>query len=143
MEPQKADCLYRTASADDGQLHFVKGPMDTIMAGLACGEPCTAGWHVLRDHADHFASVPERIAADGMRVLGNPLPGDTRVISGESGAVTLGLVYHVMRDRAFAAWRERMQLDANSRVLCISTEGDTDATHYRQVVWDGAYGQGE
>lgn len=139
VEPQKADCLFRTAKANDGQLHFAQGPMDTIMAGLACGEPCTAGWRVLHDHADHFASVPEYIAADGMRVLGNPLPGDARVISGESGAVTLGLLYHVLHGADLGAWRERLQLDANSRILCISTEGDTDAARYRRIVWEGAY----
>ena len=74
-----------------------------------------------------------------MRVLGNPLPGDARVISGESGAVTLGLLYHVLHGADLGAWRERLQLDANSRILCISTEGDTDAARYRRIVWAVSY----
>ena len=37
VEPDKADCIFRTAQAGDGQIHTVKGDMDTIMAGLACG----------------------------------------------------------------------------------------------------------
>ena len=41
------------------------------MAGLACGEPCSIGWNVLRDYADNFISCPDYAAAQGMRVLGN------------------------------------------------------------------------
>ena len=119
VEPEKANCIYRTAAANDGRLHFAEGEMDTIMAGLACGEPCTTGWHMLHDHADYFASVPEQTAARGMRVLGNPLPGDTQVISGESGAVTLGFVTELMRRPELAEWRMRLHLGQGSRVLCL------------------------
>lgn len=52
------------------------------MAGLCCGEVCTVGWEVLRHHADMFFSCPDYIAADGMRVLGNPVGTDERIISG-------------------------------------------------------------
>ena len=74
VEPNKADCIYRTAAANDGALHTVHGDLDTIMAGLACGEPCTIGWEMLRRYADVFVSMPDCVAAKGMRVLGNP-PG--------------------------------------------------------------------
>lgn len=137
VEPNKADCIYRTAEANDGKLHFVKGDMDTIMAGLACGEPCTIGWKVLHDHADNFVSVPDYVAAKGMRILGNPLRGDDRVISGESGAATLGFVAEVMQNQSLDWLRRQLKLDENSVVLCFSTEGDTDKANYRRIVWDG------
>ena len=136
VEPNKADCIYRSAEANDGKPHFVKGDMNTIMAGLACGEPCTIGWNVLRDHADNFVSMPDYVAAEGMRVLGNPLPGDDRVISGESGAATLGFVAEVMRNESLDWLRKQLKLDENSRILCFSTEGDTDKENYRRIVWD-------
>ena len=139
VEPNKADCIYRTAEANDGRLHFVTGDMDTIMAGLACGEPCTIGWNVLRDHADNFVSIPDYVAAKGMRILGNPLPGDTRIISGESGAATLGFVAEVMQNESLDYLRKQLELNEDSRILCISTEGDTDRVGYRRIVWDGEY----
>ncbi len=139
VEPEQADCLYRTAEANDGRLHKVEGDLDSIMAGLCCGEVCTVGWEVIRHNGDAFFSCPDQIAADGMRVLGNPLPGDDKVISGESGAVTTGLLYHLMRDTELAGEREKLGLDETSVVLCISTEGDTDQKNYRRIVWDGAY----
>lgn len=139
VEPEKANCIYATAKANDGQLHPVTTEMDTIMAGLACGVPCTTGWRILHDHADHFASVPDATAADGMRVLGNPLPGDTAVISGESGAATTGFVYDVLSKDSLQAMKQQLGLTADSRILCISTEGDTDKGNYRRIVWEGKY----
>ena len=139
VEPNKADCIFRTAEAADGTLHFVTGDMDTIMAGLACGEPCSIGWNVLRDYADNFISCPDYAAAQGMRLLGNPEAGDTKVISGESGASAFGCVAEIMRDPALAELRKKLKLDENSRVLFFSTEGDTDKENYKSIVWDGAY----
>ena len=93
----------------------------------------------LKDHADHFVSVPEWVAAKGMRILGNPLDDDPRVVSGESGAVTTGLVAELMQNRSLDYLRDRIGLGKDSRILCISTEGDTDRANYRRVVWDGLY----
>lgn len=139
VEPDKADCIFRTAQAGDGQIHTVKGHMDTIMAGLACGEPCTIGWNILKDHADHFVSIPDYVAAKGMRILGNPMGDDPRVVSGESGAATLGLVAEVMGNRGLDWLREALGLNQDSRILCFSTEGDTDRENYRRIVWDGLH----
>lgn len=139
VEPNKADCLFRTAKAGDGKLHSVTGDMDTIMAGLACGEPCPLGWEILRDHADHFISMPDWVAAEGMRVLGNPAGSDRKVVSGESGAATMGFVAEILRKERYRHLKEELGLDENSRILCFSTEGDTDKANYRQIVWDGKY----
>ena len=139
VEPNKADCIYRTAAANDGKLHVVKGSMDTIMAGLCCGEPCTIGWEMLSRYADHFVSMPDYVAAKGMRVLGNPLGDDERVISGESGAATSGFLAELITNRSLCEMRERIGITKESCVLCISTEGDTDRENYRRIVWDGAY----
>ena len=139
VEPNKADCIFRTAEANDGALHFVTGDMDTIMAGLACGEPCSIGWRVLADHADHFISCPDYAAAQGMRLLARPADGDDRVVSGESGAACVGCVAEIMTDPALAHIKETLGLNENSRVLFFSTEGNTDRENYRAIVEDGKY----
>ncbi len=139
VEPNKADCVFRTAEANDGKLHFVTGDMDSIMAGLACGEPCSIGWDMMKDHADYFVSIPEYVTAKGMRMLGNPLPGDTRVISGESGAATSGTVFEILTNKKCEHIKKMLGLDENSIILCFSTEGDTDRESYRQIVWEGKF----
>lgn len=141
VEPDKADCIFRTAKAADGRLHVVTGDMDTIMAGLACGEPCSIGWNVLKDYADYFISCPDYMAAQGMRILGNPAAGDSRVIAGESGAAAFGCVSEILRNPRYAQIKERLKLNKTSRALFFNTEGDTDRENYRSIVWDGIYGR--
>lgn len=134
MEPNKADCIYRSAAADDGTLHFVTGDMDTMMAGLACGEPCTVVWPLLNAYADCFISCDDEASAQGMRLLGRPCDGDPVVVSGESGAVGAGLLERIMSGR-YEALRKALKLDENAKVLIISTEGNTDRENYRKIVF--------
>ena len=137
VEPDRADCLFRTAQADDGALHFVTGDMDSMMAGLCCGEPCTISWKIIDAYADAFLSCGDGYAARGMRLLARPEEGDPAVVSGESGAVTAGVLDALMRGDAPSEVRQALGLNESSRVLLVSTEGDTDRENYRRVL-DGA-----
>ena len=92
VEATAAACLYKGAVAGDGELRTVEGDLNTIMAGLACGEPNTISWDILRNHTGFFLSCPDWVSARGMRMLGAPVKGDAQVISGESGAVGMGVV---------------------------------------------------
>ncbi|MDD7305020.1 MAG: diaminopropionate ammonia-lyase [Peptoniphilaceae bacterium] len=139
VEPEKANCNFITAQANDGKIHMVTGKMDTIMAGLACGEPVTVGWPILKSYADAFLSIPDKAAARGMRILGNPLKDDKRIISGESGAATMGALSEILQRKDLEEIKKDLKLDENSVILLFSTEGDTDFAHYRKVVWDGYY----
>ena len=139
MEAQAADCLYRGALAGDGAPRIVDGDLQTIMAGLACGEPNTISWDILRNHATAFVSCPDWVSARGMRMLGVPVKGDPVVISGESGAVGMGHIAAIMETDEYKELREAIGLDRFSQVLMFSTEGNTDPMKFRKVLWDGEY----
>ena len=139
MEAQIADCLYQGAVAGDGKPRIVGGDLQTIMAGLACGEPNTISWDILRNHVDAFVSCPDWVSAKGMRMLAAPVKGDPAVTSGESGAVGMGVISTLMQDEAYQDLKEALGLDQNSQVLMFSTEGDTDPEKYRKIVWGGEY----
>jgi len=139
VESDQADCLYQSILKNDGNPHAVTGDLNTIMAGLACGEPNTISWEIVRDYSDMFVSCPDWVAARGMRILGNPIKGDCQVISGESGAVTAGLLATIMTNEKMKEIRNAFDLNENSRVLLFSTEGDTDPEKYREIVWDGGF----
>ncbi len=139
VEANIADCLYRSAVAGDGKAVAVGGDLQTLMAGLACGEANTIGWEILKNHSSMFVSCPDWVAANGMRILGNPLKDDPHIISGESGAVTTGLLVEIMRNDEYKELRESLKLDKDSRILLFSTEGDTDPDKYRNIVWDGEH----
>ena len=140
VEPHAADCIYRSALAGDGQPHNVTGDLSTLMAGLACGEPCTVGWPILRDYASAYVSCPDYVAANGMRLYAAARGGDTPLVSGESGAAPLGALDHIMRNPALAPLRESLGLGPDSRVMLISTEGDTSPRVWRDVCWYGRHG---
>ncbi len=141
MEAQAADCLYQGALAGDGKERFVTGDLQTIMAGLACGEPNTLSWDILKNHAGVFVSCPDWVAANGMRRLAAPVQGDPQVVSGESGAVGMGLLAALLEGDRYRELREAMGLSKDSTVLMFSTEGDTDPDNYERVVWNGAVQQ--
>jgi diaminopropionate ammonia-lyase len=139
MEAQAADCLYQGALAGDGQPRIVDGDLQTIMAGLACGEPNIISWDILRNHVSAFLSCPDWVSARGMRMLGVPVKGDPKVISGESGAVGMGVIAALMETDEYKDLREFLELDRFSQVLLFSTEGNTDPMKFRKVLWDGEY----
>ncbi|RLB58404.1 MAG: diaminopropionate ammonia-lyase, partial [Deltaproteobacteria bacterium] len=135
VEPTRAACFYEPMATHRRMPKKLSGNLNTIMAGLACGEPSALAWKILRDYADVFIACPDYIAMRGMRILGNPLQGDDRVISGESGAVTLGLLTTVLTQSSCRKIANALQLNESSTVLLISTEGDTDPSMYRKIVW--------
>ena len=142
-EASAADCLYRSAMKESGDLVNVGGDLQTIMAGLACGEANTIGWDILRNHVSVFASCPDWMSAKATRIYANPLGNDPHIVSGESGSVPLGLCFTALHDEDAKDLKEALKLDENSNILVISTEGDTDPVRYREIVWDGLYGTNE
>lgn len=155
VEPENAACLYQTLGSEDGQLHPVTGDLDTIMAGLACGEPVTVGADVLFHGVDFAVKAPDWVAAQGMRVLSAPVGPerddaasapeaseavtDPRVISGESGAAPFGLVHEALTDPVLSGVAQRLGIGPESTLLFFSTEGDTDREGYEAIVHDGAH----
>ncbi len=138
VEPDRAACLFKSIKMKDGKPHKIKGNLNTAMAGLACGEPSPIAWKILKNYADFFITCPEYVASKGMRVYGMPLKGDPVVVSGESGAVTLGALMFILENSGLRQLKQQLALDKNSQVLLINTEGNTDPDHFREVVWDGA-----
>ncbi len=133
MEPHQADCFYRSGQA--GKSVSVTGDLDSMMAGLSCGVPSPDAWSLIKDYADGFFSVDDRISANGMRILASPLEKDEKIVSGESGAVGTGLIDYIMTKSP--ELKSTLGLNDKSRVLLISTEGATDRKNYRDVVWYG------
>ena len=136
VEAEAAACLYKGAKAADGNIRIVDGDMDTIMAGLACGEPNITSWDILKNHVTCFIAAEDEVAARGMRMLNAPLKGDPQVLSGESGAAPFGTLATIMMDDEYKELREKLNLTKDSKVLLFSTEGDTDPQRWRNIIWE-------
>jgi diaminopropionate ammonia-lyase len=124
VEPENAACLFESAKA--GAVTAVGGDLDTIMAGLACGEPSILAWRILQPGADAFMTIADTAAAAAMRELAS-----LGVVGGESGVAGLAGLIRAAREPVL---RKALKLDAASRVLCYGTEGATDPEVYRSIV---------
>lgn len=133
VEPDRADCLLRSARA--GTPVAVTGELDTLMAGLACGEVSLLAWDILEAGADAFCSVPDEGAVAAMRLLARPQDGDPPVVAGESAVAGLAAAIAAMQD---ARARAALGLGADSRLLFFGSEADTDPALYRELVGQDA-----
>ena len=128
VEPVRAACLYE--SARSGKPTAVAGELDTVMAGMACGEPSVIAWPILEGGASAFMTIPDEAALATMQLLASGDAGAT-IVGGESGVAGLaGLIVAAGQPD----WRQTLGLDRASRVLLIGSEGDTDPDLYARIV---------
>ena len=131
VEPKEANCIFLSALAADGTPRSVEGDPQTIMAGLNCGTPCGVTWDILRDYAEFYLSCDDTLSAEGMRTY-----AANGIISGESGAATLGVLEFVLLHPNL---REKLGLNENSVIVLINTEGNTDPQNYEDIVFGGKF----
>ncbi|MFM0054907.1 diaminopropionate ammonia-lyase [Paraburkholderia phytofirmans] len=133
VEPQQADCLYQ--SALEGRAARTRGAIDSLMAGLACGETSPLAWKILQPCIDHFMTIHDDDAIAAMRTLAAGSARDVPLVAGESGAAGFAGLAALMCDESLA---QAVGLNADSRVLVISTEGATAPSVYAQCVGETA-----
>ena len=132
LEASAANCFFR--SFEQGKMVAVGGELNTIMAGLACGEINPLAWDIIKNYSSFCLSCRDEVSALGMRIWGNPLGSDEKIISGESGAIGGGVIgllgkYHNLKTD--------LKLNKDSVMLFFNTEGDTFPDKYRDIVWGG------
>ena len=128
-DPDKSACVLESIRA--GTPTAIEGDLDTLMAGLACGEVSALAWEILREHGDAAMAVTDNFAVTAMKWLACPGEGDTPIVAGESAVAGLEGLMVAMKDPEA---RAMLGLDASSKVLLFGTEGDTDAALYAELV---------
>lgn len=129
VEPLRADCVYASLVARKPVV--VGGSLDTVMAGLACGEVSELAWEILSAGANAAVALDDAYALDAVRLLARPAAGDPPIVAGETGGSGLAALLAARDDREI---RDTLALDTASRVLLLGSEGDTDPRIYREVV---------
>ena len=128
-DPDLSACWLESFRA--GKPTAVEGDLDTLMAGLACGEVSSLAWEILRDHGDAVMALPDEAAIELMKRLANPEGNDTPIVAGESAVAGLAGLLAASADKEA---RESLGLGPDSRVLVFGTEGDTDPELYKKIV---------
>lgn len=133
VEPAQADCLLQ--SAIQGRPAKATGTVDSVMAGLACGETSPLAWRFLQPCVDVFMTIEDEQAIEAMRALAQGSERDTPIVAGESGVAGLAALEWLRSDPQRS---EQVGLTAESRVLIISTEGATAPREYTRLVGQSA-----
>ena len=128
-DPLRSACWLESIRA--GRPTAVTGDLDTMMAGLACGEVSILAWTILKHAADAVIAIDDDVAVDCMRLMARGRYGDRPVVAGESAVAGLAALLAVAGDRTA---RASLRIDARSRILLFGTEGDTDPALYRELV---------
>jgi diaminopropionate ammonia-lyase len=129
VEPEQANCLQQSARA--GEPVAVEGDLDTVMAGLACGEVSLLAWEILANGADDFMTISEEAIPATMRLLAKGYRQDTPLEAGESAVPGLAAAVCARQSDEFAV---AVGLGPDSRVLVLGTEGATDPELYQRLV---------
>jgi diaminopropionate ammonia-lyase len=127
-DPDRSACWFDSIRA--GRPVAVEGELDTLMAGLACGEVSLLAWEILKDHADAVMAIPDPAAVEMMRRLARPVAGDPPLVAGESAVAGLAALALAMQDEKAV---DALGLGRGARVLVFGTEGDTDPELYRKL----------
>ncbi len=126
IEPEWAACLYQ--SAVNGKATAVAIENETLMAGLSCGEPSILAWNILKNSCHAYMTMSDELVAPCMRILADQSPP---IIAGESAIAGLaGLLLATQN----AEWATQLELNQDSVVLLLGTEGATDPTIYQQLI---------
>ena len=126
VEPNNADCLFQ--SAVNGKPTIVHGDLDTVMAGLACGEVSVLAWKILQDYVPHYLTIDDSCVPKIMQLLANNRPA---IVAGESAVAGLAGFLIASQDDDL---RSKLKLTKDSRILVFGTEGDTDEEMYKNMV---------
>ncbi len=134
VEPVEADCLLASCRAPGGARTASSGRLETVMAGLNCGEVSLVAWPDIRRGVDLFLSIEDEDAARAMRRLARPTPPDPVIVAGESGAAGLAGLLALFHAPHLTHLRTQIPLGRGSRVMVLNTEGATDPAGYERLV---------
>lgn len=126
VEPEQANCLQQSAKA--GKPVTVQGDLETLMAGLACGEVSLLAWEILEPGINDFMTVSEDSIAPCMRLLAQ---GNPAIEAGESAVAGVAALIAARADDTMSA---KLGLDESSLVFLVGTEGATDPELYQKLV---------
>jgi len=129
VEPRQAACWFH--SLRSGLPVTVSGDLESVMAGLACGEVSRLAWPILSVAADAMMTVGDDAAADCMRLMAEGRCGDRPMVAGESAVAG---VAGFLAAASETAARVQLGIDGDSRLLLFGTEGASDPETYAAIV---------
>ncbi len=130
VESQHADCIIRSFKA--GKPTPVNVEVETIMAGLSCGEISLIAWEVLKDCTSGVVSISDSAVPATMKYMASGQAAEGKEI--EAGECAVPGIVALLATTSHAKLRSAFGLDQNSVVQVFGCEGATDPELYQQIL---------
>ena len=129
VEPDSAACVME--SIKTGKIEKINIVRESLMGGMSCGEPSLVPWEILKKSVNNCISLPDDDIGKTMKLLANASFGDNRIVAGENSAPGVISLIASCNDEDI---KNKLNLDANSNILLIGCEGDTDKEIYQKLL---------
>ncbi|MCG6190668.1 diaminopropionate ammonia-lyase [Maribellus maritimus] len=132
VEPKEADGVLRSFKRN--KISTSNGNSCTIMAGLNCETPSYSAWDLLKSGVNVSIRIDDIYAKQAIRELYYPIGSDPKIIAGESGAAGFAGFISVMQNKSYELVRKELNINENTNILFINTEGDTDKNSFNRII---------
>jgi len=129
VEPDSAACVLE--SIRTGKIEKINIKRESLMGGMSCGEVSLVPWEILKNSVKYCISLPDDDIAKTMKLLGNAIFSEEKIIAGENSAPGVISLIASCEDEKI---KEKIGLNKNSNVMLIGCEGDTDQTMYQKLI---------
>ena len=129
VEPDSAACVLE--SIKSGKIEKIDIKRESLMGGMSCGEVSLVPWEILKNSVKYCISLPDDDIAKTMKLLGNAIFSNEKIIAGENSAPGVISLIASCEDEKI---KEKMKLNNNSNILLIGCEGDTDQEMYQKLI---------
>jgi len=129
VEPDSAACVLE--SIRTGKIEKIDIKRESLMGGMSCGEVSLVPWEILKNSIKYCISLPDDDIARTMKLLGNAIFSDEKIIAGENSAPGVISLITSCEDEKI---KEKLRLNRDANVLLIGCEGDTDQAMYQKLI---------
>ena len=129
VEPDSAACVLE--SIRTGKIEKIDIKRESLMGGMSCGEVSLVPWDILKNSVKYCISLPDDDIAKTMKLLGNAIFSEEKIIAGENSAPGVISLITSCEDEKI---KEKIGLNKDSNVMLIGCEGDTDQKMYQKLI---------
>ena len=129
VEPDSAACVLK--SIKSGKIEKIDIKRESLMGGMSCGEVSLVPWEILKNSAKYCISLPDDDIAKTMKLLGNGVFSNEKIIAGENSAPGVISLIASCEDEKI---KDKLRLNKKSNILLIGCEGDTDQEMYQKLI---------
>ena len=129
VEPDSAACVLE--SIKSGKIEKIDIKRESLMGGMSCGEVSLVPWEILKNSVKYCISLPDDDIAKTMKLLGNAIFSNEKIIAGENSAPGVISLIASCEDEKI---KDKLELNKDSNILVIGCEGDTDQEMYQKLI---------